>query len=322
MKGDVGSQGETLRKQRELAGLTTDDAARFLGVSEIRVSDVEGGRGRLGSDEASWLERFYNSARYMKRLTLPAIGETVVAAIGTGFRLCFGRVVEHRLGDRFRCEGDDFWFLLSGEWLGPYDQPRPIGMTWRRLGPVDEGPDGHISSRSSGSVDPYWLSLISVSSGLSPDDVCVVGELNPYGADPRTALYHLPRGKSGDRLRKIVGLSDGKYARLKKMNLCTGKWSDEAAASEVTRLVRSKIFDERALILLGTRVRRAFEVVGVRLPGPFVAAGRVASLPHPSGRCRLWNGREGVLRAREVLRAVAPWVDWGVVEASIRPSGP
>lgn len=161
-------------------------------------------------------------------------------------------------------------------------------------------------------IDPYWISVYPTSSGeLSPDDVCVVGELNPYGADPRLALYHLPRGKSGDRLRKVMGLPDHSYARLKKVNLCTGRWSDEAAAAEVSRLVGSKIFDERALILLGTRVRRAFEVVGVRLPGPFTAAGRVVSLPHPSGRCRLWNGQEGVRRAREILKEVAPWVDWG-----------
>ena len=55
--------------------------------------------------------------------------------------------------------------------------------------------------------------------------VLLVGEVNPYGADPRMALYHLPRGASGDRLREILGLDDATYIRrLSRVNLCTGRW--------------------------------------------------------------------------------------------------
>jgi hypothetical protein len=36
----------------------------------------------------------------------------------------------------------------------------------------------------------------------------IVGEVNLYDPDPSLALYHLPRGVSGDRLRTLMGLTD------------------------------------------------------------------------------------------------------------------
>ena len=73
----------------------------------------------------------------------------------------------------------------------------------------------------------------------------------------------------------------------------------------------------RTVVLLGARVAEAFGEIythfmlypGVRL--------NFVSLPHPSGRCRLWNEPESYERARAVLRAA------GVLpqEARARPAG-
>lgn len=68
----------------------------------------------------------------------------------------------------------------------------------------------------------------------------IVGEVNPFGADPFFALYHLPRESSGNRLRVIWGLSDHVYAGLTKVNLCTGRWSMPAARAAAYKLRKDK----------------------------------------------------------------------------------
>lgn len=139
-----------------------------------------------------------------------------------------------------------------------------------------------------------------------PDkSIVFVGELNPYGCDPDMALYHLPRHASGNRLREHLGLTDATYSQIKKVNLCTGKWSLKAAREacwdiEVTYDV---------LVLLGAKVRSAFKVPDLQL---FCATWQRPTyiwLPHPSGLNRVWNQPDA--RAREVLAEVVPWISWG-----------
>jgi len=137
--------------------------------------------------------------------------------------------------------------------------------------------------------------------------VLVIGESNPYGHNPAMALYHLPRGASGDRLRRILGMTDADYTdQLDKVNLVTGPWVNAWArkAAEVL-LERDK---HEVLILLGTKVRAAF-----RGPAPFTTERRPGGscwvgLPHPSGLSRCWNDVETWYRARRVVGGVAPWL--------------
>lgn len=141
--------------------------------------------------------------------------------------------------------------------------------------------------------------------------VVVVGEVNPYGADPRLALYHLPRRASGDRLRVILGLSDADYLRhLARRNLCAGRW-DCAVARRVAQSLLEEDFS--AYVLLGRRVAGAF-----RVPYGFEVARRglktLVSLPHPSGLCRVWNEPGSTGRAREILRRHVLGVPWGASE--------
>ncbi len=125
----------------------------------------------------------------------------------------------------------------------------------------------------------------------------IVGEVNPYGSDPAYALFPLPEGASGYRLRKILGMSDREYLRaFDRANLCTGRWSAEAARAEAERIRQE---DRPAVVLLGRKVAAAF---GYADHVPFSRIGRFVLLPHPSGRCHAWNDPSSPGRARELIR--------------------
>lgn len=153
--------------------------------------------------------------------------------------------------------------------------------------------------------------------------VILVGELNPFGADPLLALYHLPRGSSGNRLRVILGLTDAEYARIPKVNLCEGKWSTRAAHDRARGLLADP--ETRVYVLLGRRVRDAFRaacgVAGLLADfSTYRDSGNVAyslaDLPHTSGLCRAWNDPAAAGRARDLLRGCAPEIPWGSVRES------
>jgi hypothetical protein len=125
----------------------------------------------------------------------------------------------------------------------------------------------------------------------------IVGEVNPYGSDPTFALFPLPEGASGYRLRKILGLTQDEYLRaFDRANLCTGRWSAEAAR-EAAEQIDSQ--DRCAVILLGRKVAKAFGLGSREL---FTRCGRYVLLPHPSGRCRSWNDAARVEWARRLVR--------------------
>ena len=120
----------------------------------------------------------------------------------------------------------------------------------------------------------------------------LVGEVNPYGADPAFALYPYPRGASGDRLREILGLTTAEYLRrFDRANLCSRKWDAAAARGRATDLLGER--PGGTFVLLGVKVQSAFGVDRTREPhATFI------TLPHPSGRSRAWN----VPGARESAR--------------------
>jgi len=152
--------------------------------------------------------------------------------------------------------------------------------------------------------------------------VLLVGELNPFGADPYYALYFLPRTSSGNRLRRILGLSDVDYMRrCSRVNLCDRRWDLKAARDRVALLLAER--SETVFVMLGAKVRQAAN----HLPAsPFTmfslclaSGGRrhLVSLPHPSGLCREWDKPGAVERARELLRQVAPEVPWGMASDAL-----
>jgi hypothetical protein len=131
-----------------------------------------------------------------------------------------------------------------------------------------------------------------------------VGESNPWGSDPHFALYPAPNGSAGHRLcRAILGIARATYLEVfTRVNLCDGGWSTRAARRRASEM-RAESAERDRLVLLGARVAAAFD-----LPfRPFETFGEDALvLPHPSGRCRIWNDPDSIARARIALRQFLP----------------
>lgn len=145
-------------------------------------------------------------------------------------------------------------------------------------------------------------------------EIVLVGELNPYGIDPRYALFDLPVRASGHRLRtRILQVGRRTYFKFKKHNLCTGKWSKHDARAEASRLYLDEYGEvESTFVLLGRKVAEAFFLQDQE-SFSWLPEKRMVLLPHPSGLCREWGKPGAYSRAREVLRAALPDVAWGEV---------
>lgn len=131
----------------------------------------------------------------------------------------------------------------------------------------------------------------------------LVGEDNPLGGSARNGLLPFPRGRAGDRLRRILGLSDREYLRgFERVNLCpAGPWSAKVARDAADRLHGDHHLTGQPLVLLGAKVAAAFGFAYLQFvevePGVLV-------LPHPSGRCRAWNDPAATHKARRALLAL------------------
>jgi hypothetical protein len=124
----------------------------------------------------------------------------------------------------------------------------------------------------------------------------LVGELNPYGLDPRYALFPKPERSAGGRLcYKILGYRfAAEYLKdFDRVNLCTGKWTVAAARERATELKCAP----RPTILLGVKACNAFGVAF----HPFRVTNNYLVLPHPSGLNRLWNEPGAFERARQAI---------------------
>lgn len=158
-----------------------------------------------------------------------------------------------------------------------------------------------------------------------PDETCrvlVVGEDNPYGADPQFALYPMPTGCSGYRLcHDVFAITQLRHLGLWRANLCEGKWSTKAARERVRQLFVPEAPWTTA-VLLGKKVR---EVVTKTLDADGVLGNFEAdyyrgvdgeqflliALPHPSGRNLAWNQPSVRANARRVLAEHIPEIPWG-----------
>lgn len=145
--------------------------------------------------------------------------------------------------------------------------------------------------------------------------VWLIGEQNPYGSDPKFALYPLPPRAAGGRFARVLGLDDRAYLRaFVRRNLLTAdRWSVPAARSAADQILAEHPAHDR-MVLLGARVAAAFglsfrdhlcevrrELVGTTSP----QVRDVLVVPHPSGLSRAWNDPATAPRVRaavEVLR--------------------
>lgn len=171
------------------------------------------------------------------------------------------------------------------------------------------------------------------------DRVLLVGEANPYGDALENALYPAPEYSAGGRLREILDLTPAEQRSTWRANLCVGEWRDKPAISRVDDLFAATISGRApwtTIVLLGAKVRRAARCGAhvTLLPEDAImnAAAPVSSvrrdvatcyfdtktdklehkraltiicLPHPSGRCHLWNLPGVTEEARETYARMA-----------------
>ena len=135
----------------------------------------------------------------------------------------------------------------------------------------------------------------------------LIGENNPYSADPRHALYPHPPGSAGARLCSILGMRERDYllAFARRNLLSQPKWS-VPAARKAAHAVLALCGEGDRLVLLGARVAAAFGYPFAILAehdglGAHDATLRVLLLPHPSGLSRAWNEPGMVERVREAV---------------------
>lgn len=144
--------------------------------------------------------------------------------------------------------------------------------------------------------------------------IYLVGEDNPYGSDPKYALYPLPDRSAGNRLCEMVlGLGMRDYLDpdiFARRNLCSGRWNKEEAERTAGNILEEARNAGKSVVvvMLGKKVSDAFR----SNCGEFEAQGSLFDrvvllrLPHPSGRCRTWNKPGSFEHARGVLAKVAP----------------
>ena len=155
----------------------------------------------------------------------------------------------------------------------------------------------------------------------------LVGESNPYGADPYFALYPDPRTSAGGRMQRLVlGIKAATYIELDRYNLCEGRWSVPVARQRAGELVGQRPEARIVFVLLGRKVAAAFGLGDVPVfrvverakdstYGPVGEAWtRLVLLPHPSGRNRMWQDPTTVTRCREVLGPLCPELNMGEVD--------
>lgn len=152
----------------------------------------------------------------------------------------------------------------------------------------------------------------------------LVGEDNPYSAHPFLALYDQPPQSAGGRLRaKILGVSRETYFGMDiyRHDLCAGKWSI-AEARRAAMTLRDSYPNNAVFVLLGAKVQQVFGFLPrpstpfrcVWGPAPGGGTRAVVLLPHPSGRCRIWQEPGAIGQARQALREAAPWLPVGEIE--------
>lgn len=141
--------------------------------------------------------------------------------------------------------------------------------------------------------------------------VWLIGENNPYGPDPRYALYCEPPESAGGRLcYRILGMTERDYLRsFERRNLLAqDRWSIPAARTAAAELALALQPSDR-VVLLGRKVFDAWRPRSLKPWAPFeIRDDYFLLLPHPSGLSRAWNDPSAIGRARDAVLRLAPWL--------------
>lgn len=145
----------------------------------------------------------------------------------------------------------------------------------------------------------------------------LIGEAPGPNTNAKLPLFPMPNNSAAGRLLRYADIEPVEYiGRLVRMNLCDDEWSGRGAVAGVVRAIsylldEANFFDGKPLrvLLLGRRVAEAWncgpEPFGYQIrhyTGGGVPNVYVAWIPHPSGRCHLYNERKNQLRARRAVQ--------------------
>ena len=139
----------------------------------------------------------------------------------------------------------------------------------------------------------------------------LIGIRNPLSPRPEHALAPFPTGSTGHRLYLMIrqalpGLTRAQYmSAFVRLNMVPHDSDEKAAACKagaqatLERLDRGGLLNGARIVCLGAKVSRYFAGPGaeelkmteVKIHGGQTGAGtfKVATAPHPSGRCRFYN---------------------------------
>ena len=131
----------------------------------------------------------------------------------------------------------------------------------------------------------------------------LVGELNTKTKAPYMALWP-PTTGTARRFCEILGITAEEYELMfDRINLCRGEWNWQTARLVAEILLRMSSYTQ--IVLFGRKVARAFGLQNFEAFS-MIQEGetRMFLLPHPSGRCRVWNDGENIKRARKLMKQV------------------
>lgn len=150
--------------------------------------------------------------------------------------------------------------------------------------------------------------------GVEPEDVygppiaAIIGEAPGPNTSPKLPVFPLPRSSAGGRLLSYSRMAAGRYLGVFwRRNVYTHlqPWSvpeaRERASFIVDDLNKNGI---RRVVLLGGKVGAAFGLPEIWSHG-FASQLELAVIPHPSGRCRIYNDDSAQRRAGAILRWAA-----------------
>lgn len=137
----------------------------------------------------------------------------------------------------------------------------------------------------------------SKQSGPAP---LLVGEVNLRSNDASLDLSYLPLGGSGSRLAEILNMDAGQYyTSFLRINLCRGEWNIDRASEVAYGIHLASTDTNRVVVLLGAKVCQAFSLIKFTPFSLYRMSGyTIIQLPHPSGRCRIWNDLKNCNKAR------------------------
>lgn len=120
--------------------------------------------------------------------------------------------------------------------------------------------------------------------------------------------FDVDREGAGRRLARILDVPYGElHRRHRFINLL--KWPARRsqhpdARTAARRLLRRACPSNLTIILLGRQVADAFKANKPFFSLTVISGVQTLLLPHPSGRCRIWNDPKSVLRARAAVNAL------------------